>query len=262
MLPSLPTEAAPPRGCTQLPSPWEAAPGTFQVPHVTSLSCPICATEHHGCLFVPLAVPWLSCLQAGMGCAHGACPPCFVLQCLCWGWRAGSGRPGGDGSRGAPAAPGCVPACAEQQPPTGEHRRGCRWSRAREAHQVSGTRNPLGVRNIVVSAPDSCCSSGAEAAGPALANGAVRASCASWCLQQERSGLHLFPSHSPVVAPAPQGSLGVSLVYSVSHSLAGKELKELQTLLSQSFPGSESKDGKCNFEKEIILCETEDAHGL
>lgn len=106
---------------------------------------------------------------------------------------------------------------------------------------------------MVVSAPDSCCSSGTKAAGPAPANGAIRASCASWCLQQEHSGLHLFPSHSPVVLPAPQGSPGVSLVHGVSHSLADKELKELQTLLSQSFPGSESKDGKCNFEKEIIL---------
>lgn len=51
-------------------------------------------------------------------------------------------------------------------------------------------------------------------------------------------------------------------IHSVSHSLAGRELQELQTPLSQSFPASESKDGKCNFEKEIILCETEGVHGL
>lgn len=200
---------------------------------------------------------WLSCLPAGMGWAHRACPPCFVLQCSCWGQWAGSGRPGGGGSHGAPAAPGRVPGQAEREPPAREHQQGPRWSGARRAHQVWGTWNPLGVRNIFV--VDPCCPSGTEAAGPALANGAIGA---SWRSQQERSGPHLFPSHSPVVSPAPQGSPRVPPVHSVSHSPAGRELQELQTPLSQSFPGSESKDGKCNFEKKIILCETEDAHGL
>lgn len=128
---------------------------------------------HYGCSFVPLAVPWLSCLL-GWAVLTGLVPPALC----CSACAEASGLPQGDLEVMEAAVLQQLQAVSQRAqsrslPPENP---GEAVSRAgyEEHIRYRGTQ-PTGVRNIFVSALDLCCPSGTEAARSALANGAVGA---------------------------------------------------------------------------------------